>query len=217
MTSLPPIIGLSGKARSGKDTVADMLVQQYGYVRVSWATALKKAVKDLFGWTEDHVNGHLKEVLDDYWGMSPRVVMQRFGTEGMRTVFGEGFWIRVMERQLERIRAEQWPAGMRLNALRFVIPDTRFPNEAGAIHEWGGQVWRLERLDGRPEIAGHSSEVALDNYKDFDWTIHAVTGVPALQSIAADVLTAASDTYQILVGSNRAVRGERQPKAMAGS
>lgn len=178
----PPIIGLSGKARSGKDTVAEMLVTKHGYTRVGMADQMKVVVGLLFGWNKRHLYGDLKETVDEFWGMSPRQVMQRFGTDAMRANFGENFWCRAMERQITE-RAN-WEGKIRPT----VIPDIRFPNEADMVHKLGGQVWRLERLDGRPAINEHVSETALDHFERFDAEIHAPTGVSNLQTLAEILL-----------------------------
>ena len=169
------IIGLSGKARSGKDTVADALVSKRTFVRIGMADQMKTVVALLFGWNSEHTHGRLKETIDDFWGMSPRQVMQRFGTDAMRREFGDDFWVRTMERQLARYAA----------GTNFVIPDIRFPNEAEMVKRLGGQVWRLERLDGPViEASTHPSETALDDYKGFDKILRAPTGVENLQRLA---------------------------------
>lgn len=87
MTSMPKIFAICGFKRSGKDTVADYLVQRYGYTKVKIADPLKAACKLLFGLDDEQVDGHLKEVEDQRWGKTPREIMQFFGTDIMQYAF----------------------------------------------------------------------------------------------------------------------------------
>ena len=75
------IIAITGYKQSGKDTIAKYLCEKYGYVQYSCASPIKEAAKDMFNWTDEHVNGELKEVLDPRWGIMPRQVLQSLGTE----------------------------------------------------------------------------------------------------------------------------------------
>lgn len=78
------IIALCGLRRCGKDTAANFLVSQHGYVHLKVAEKLKHMVRDLFDFTEEQVETNMKEVVDPRWGVSPRKVMQFFGTEIMQ-------------------------------------------------------------------------------------------------------------------------------------
>ena len=78
-------IGLLGKKGSGKDTLADYLVNIKGFVKYSFAKPVKDIAKILFNLSETQLYGELKEQVDERWGISPRVIFQRLGTE-----FGEG-------------------------------------------------------------------------------------------------------------------------------
>lgn len=159
-------VGLSGWARAGKDSVASVLVENYGYTRVSFADPMREALRRLspsiqvgemsnislatavsgLGWEE------LKEVSPDIRGL-----MQRMGTEVGREMFGENFWV---DLAIDRI-----PDGSKV-----VFADVRFPNEAQAIKQLGGQVWRVTR-DGIEPANGHISEHALDDYSEFDQVV----------------------------------------------
>ena len=66
------IIGLGFKARSGKDTVADYLIENYGFKRLAFADALKEGCRHIFELNDEQLYGELKEVEDDYWGVTPR-------------------------------------------------------------------------------------------------------------------------------------------------
>jgi hypothetical protein len=153
------IVGLSGWARSGKDTAADYLVDNYGYTKFSFASPMKEAMYrldpritinelsntslrigvDVYGWEG------LKERSPDVRGL-----LQRFGTEVGREMFGQDFWVDYAMSQI--------PDGAKV-----VIADVRFPNEADAIKKLGGKVLRVER-EGVTAVNNHASESALNDY-----------------------------------------------------
>lgn len=78
------IIILCGAKRAGKDTVADILCSQFEYRKLRIADPLKRICKDVFGFTEEQVEGNSKEVLDPRYNVTPRYIMQVFGTELMQ-------------------------------------------------------------------------------------------------------------------------------------
>jgi hypothetical protein len=128
------IVALVGKKRSGKDTVANVLVNEYGFVRYGLADPIKVVVKYLFDWNEEHTNGNLKETIDSKWGISPRQAMQWLGTEAMQLsicqifpefekVIGRRFWVRKFVFMYEEQARETG------KYLDYVISDVRFPHE----------------------------------------------------------------------------------------
>jgi len=147
------IIGLSGYAQSGKDTVAELLCLNYGYHRISFAQPMRDALMRLNPKVGPEPLAHLVE--DFGWevakqNLEVRRLLQVFGTEVGREMFGESFWIDIAFKQIEQERV--------------VFADVRFPNEAQAIVDKGGQVWRVQRENHKP-INLHSSETALDNWR----------------------------------------------------
>lgn len=146
------LIGISGLAGSGKDTCADHLCSQYGFGRDSFARPIKLFCKAAFGWSERHVNGDLKEVVDPAWQISPRRAMQLLGTECVRDTIHPDFWIKSME--------------LRLSGPT-VISDVRYPNEVEFVLRLG-KVWRLQRQDRRAcADPTHPSETALLDWKQW--------------------------------------------------
>lgn len=100
------LIGLAGRgtingeftstARVGKDEVARVLRDDLGFRTYSFALPLKQVAQVLFGLTEEQMwNDKLKNVVIDAWGLSPRTIFQRIGTEGGRHVFDEGMWAKM--------------------------------------------------------------------------------------------------------------------------
>lgn len=153
------IIGLSGWARVGKDTVADILVKEHGFVKLSFATPMREALYRLNPRIEvaDMQGIHLATAVDGLgWenlkADSPdiRPLMQRLGTEVGRQMFGENFWVDLAMKEAEKHE-------------NVVFADCRFKNEAEAIRNAGGSIWRIER-PGYEAANDHISEHDLDDY-----------------------------------------------------
>ena len=148
------IIGLSGYAQSGKDTVAELLCLNYGFKRISFALPMRDAIYTLNPYVEG--GNRIVDLVDEYgWDVAKanpevRRLLQVFGTEVGRNLFGETFWIDQAFK-----RAEEYE--------RVVFSDVRFPNEAQAIQQRNGDVWRINRHNHTP-VNGHKSEHAMDNF-----------------------------------------------------
>lgn len=95
------IIAITGLKRSGKDTLADYIVEKYGFTKVKIADPLKDICKQLFGLTDSQVETDEKEVVDANWGVTPRQILQFVGTEmfqwklqELMPDIGRAFWMR---------------------------------------------------------------------------------------------------------------------------
>jgi len=154
------VVGISGKKRSGKDTMADVFVEE-GFERHAFAEPIKTAAQTIFNLTDDQVDGDRKEEPDPYWDRTPREIMQHFGTDAFRETYGDEVWV---DSLIQRLR-------LRLPS-HAVVKDVRFPNEVRGLQERAGaEVIRIdasERLDNDDD---HASETALDGYDGFDRTI----------------------------------------------
>lgn len=151
------IIGLTGNLGSGKDTVADYLVDNYGFRKVGFSDQLYEAVEALLN--IDHAAAlqykndpavtievfHESTALFVY---TFREFLQRFGTEMARDVWGEDFWIHRFEDEYLEYEREI-PDNQDL-----VVRDVRFNNEAKLLESHGGFVWQIHR----PEHDGDSHE-----------------------------------------------------------
>lgn len=173
------LIGLSGYARSGKDTFADVLVERHGYTKVAFADTLRKflyAQNPLVGhyfdgdWVKYPEPVRLREVIDKYgWNgykNTPyvdeiRPLVQRTGTEAGRNTLWEDIWVDATFKNLD-------PKG------KYVISDARFPNEADGVVSRGGIMVRIERPGVGPAVdtngVAHPSETSLDDYR-FDYKL----------------------------------------------
>ena len=140
------IIGICGLIGAGKETIADHLVNDHSFVKLSFADKLKDSVATMFDWNRDLLDGKTeqsrkwREQMDPFWSMelkhevTPRLVLQKFGTECMRDGFYDGIWVSLVKKKLKDNPQINW-----------VIPDVRFENEANMIQELGGEVWWVKR------------------------------------------------------------------------
>jgi hypothetical protein len=140
------IIGICGLIGSGKGTVADLLVTDHEFIKVSFADGLKDCVAAVFGWPRHLLEGDSEESRiwreqpDPWWAkkldiphLTPRWILQYWGTEVCRHGFHDDIWIASLE-----YRTQYQPAN-------YVIPDTRFPNEINMISRNGGKIWWIQR------------------------------------------------------------------------
>ena len=140
------IIGVCGLIGAGKDTIADYLVNIHQFRRESFANTLKDAVASVFGWDRELLEGRTKhsrawrEQVDPWWSerlgmpeLTPRWVLQYWGTEVVRRSFHDDTWIASLENKLRKTTDD------------VVISDCRFPNEIAAIKRAGGLVVRVHR------------------------------------------------------------------------
>ena len=140
------IIGICGLIGSGKGSVGDILVEQ-GYTKVSFADKLKDGVATIFGYDRSMLEGDTdesrswREQPDEFWSketgrtITPRIVLQEFGTDCMRNGYYDGVWVSLLKQQILD------------NPGDYVIPDVRFRNEQDMIRELSGQIWRVQRGD----------------------------------------------------------------------
>jgi dephospho-CoA kinase len=153
------IIGLSGYAQSGKDTVAEHLVEHYGYRRVAFADPIRKALYRLNPKIDiaDMVGVPLATAVDGLgWenvkadSEDARKLLQRMGTEVGRDMFGSDIWVQKAFED-NNVTSDD----------KVVFTDVRFLNEYAHIKSYYGKVWRVERLGVGPANT-HVSESQLD-------------------------------------------------------
>lgn len=184
------LIGLSGRAGSGKDTTANLIVQEFmargkQVKTLSFAGKLKEVVCDVF--CIDPV------VFDDrtlknapmlaLGGKSPREVAQFLGTEAFRAIRSE-VWVDYAMKQAQRYMSQ---------GISVIITDVRFLNEAQAIASYGGYIVCLKR--DSVEVYNHASETAIDDIKTrcANWIL---TNNGPMSELASDVKQLASEVFK---------------------
>ena len=139
------IVGIIGLINSGKSTIANILVEDYGFIKVSFADSLKDSVAAIFGWDRQLLQGdtqesrNWREQVDEYWSnvmqhpVTPRWVLQHIGTEVMRDHFHKNIWVHSLMRRTNDPNKN------------YVISDVRFANEVDVILSQQGEIWEVQR------------------------------------------------------------------------
>jgi hypothetical protein len=153
----PRIIAICGFKRSGKDTLADYLCNHHGYTKVKISTPLKEGLKSFFNFNDEQLECSSKDEIDPRWGITPRCVMQYFGTEVMQYQLqnmipgiGRNFWIQRLVNEFLQDKSK-----------KYVIPDMRFMHEYKVLNDYDTTFWRVERtslLNAQQETELHISE-----------------------------------------------------------
>ena len=168
------IIGISGKAGSGKDTAAKMLEVLYANPDISYedfankryknfadiqivhfADSLKETAQVLFRigeWETNTQEG--KKTTINWIGKTVRELLQGIG-QGLRDAIDPNLWVKILF-----ANTEDWS--------NYITADVRYPNEIKAIKERNGVLIRIDRKGAG--AGNHSSETALDDYKE--WDVH---------------------------------------------
>lgn len=147
------IIGVTGRAGAGKDTVHRILDEQfadYPVNRLAFADLLKDSAMASLGLKYQSANAFKQSgsievrIGDTKFEVSGREYLQRYGAEAHREIFGKNFWIDAAFERLQK--------GVT------IVTDVRFDNEAASIHEFGGSMWKVERPGDEIKESDHSSE-----------------------------------------------------------
>lgn len=192
------VIGIHAKFEHGKDALAERLRNAFekrgtNVVFRSWADDLKDEVSTFLASTqrlyvakflEDKNCTYTDEIMDDLYGnelnpfvgdkdfvldlcysaeKKPRVrrILQGWGTEYRRQQTDPDYWVKRLAAYISSLPPKT----------KLIIADTRYPNEAAQIREWGGVLLKVERpghVPSKPEYAGHISETALSAWTDWN-------------------------------------------------
>ena len=165
------ILGVTGLIGSGKDTIADYLVTEHGFKRISFAASLKDAVAAVFNWDREMLEGTTKqsrkwrEKVDIWWAerlempnLTPRWVLQYWGTDVFRNHFHTDIWVASVENKL------------RQTVDNVVITDCRFSNEVNAIKEAGGVTCRVTRGE-QPEWYNAAIAYNKGPVRNYEWLL----------------------------------------------
>jgi hypothetical protein len=149
------LIGLTGYARTGKDTLASILVEKYGYRRIAFADTIRSFLYEVNPMVGCSPSGYLQDLVDlvgwDKAKEEPQVrrLLQDLGVAA-RKLINEDVWITSALADLDPHE-------------KVVIADVRFENEAAMIRLLGGQLWRVKRFN-TSAVNDHVSEIELDGY-----------------------------------------------------
>lgn len=169
------IIGLCGIQGAGKDTVGDILVSEYGFIKLTFASTLKDIVSVLFSWPRDLLEGITeesriwRETVDDFWtektgfeNFTPRKALQLIGTDLFRIHFCNDIWSNIVENKIITTLKNNPKTNI-------VVSDCRFSNEFNLIKQFPDSY--IIKVVRTPDISlndsSHSSETEWLNY-NFD-------------------------------------------------
>lgn len=167
------IIGVTGKARSGKSTISEHLCRHYGFTEYALASGLKRAASALFGWSLPYIEEN-KDNIDPLFGISPRQVLQSLGTDFTQHFLSEMYpeYGRVTGRFLHMKRFHSFLTMTSKD--RIVIPDIRFPHEINYLTLSFNSVIILKvsrPRELRGDVSPHRSEHHIDDLSA-DYFIH---------------------------------------------
>jgi hypothetical protein len=182
------LVGFVGFQNSGKNTAA-LPLEELGYIPISFADSLKDCLSAIFQWPREMIQGTTpesrawREQVDPWWAdrlgipdFTPRMAMQRVGTEALRRHFNQDIWVASVEKKLD--------AGG-----KFVFTDLRYPNEIDLITSRGGKIIRIKKgpepewfdLAKRLNQTLHpmdSHEIMMETYPEVHETEYAWIGSP---------------------------------------
>ena len=157
------IIGIVGKKHHGKDTIADMFVDRYNFKKISFANPLKEGCRHIFGLTYEQLYGDKKDVVDEYWRVTPRRLLQFVGTELFRNQLsklipdiGSSIWVKCVEKTI-----------LDNPNTNYVISDIRFQDELDMLKKHNSFIFKVDRpdLSNRDE---HISGKGIDEIEGYD-------------------------------------------------
>lgn len=175
------IVVINGFIGSGKDTVANILVENCGFKKFSFASALKDAIANIFSWDREMIEGNTpesrewRETVDQWWAtrlgipnFTPRYALQHIGTDVLRNHFCDNIWILALERKIANYQGN------------IVITDGRYKNEIATLTAQNAQVWQVVRekpnwysygilaAEGNPAAIAHLKQLNI-HQSEWDW------------------------------------------------
>lgn len=171
------LIGITGRAKSGKDTSAGIIREYFQNQNksvdiYSFASPLKKIARDIFKFSDFELNTpDGKESHNNFWDITPRKFLQILGTDMFRNVFRDDVWLKCAELYLTDNMADV-----------IIIPDVRFNNEAEFIKKYKGIIIQIYRSNWENDFSGHVSEQGIDD-KYLNWSIYNNYSINELRDI----------------------------------
>jgi len=178
------IIGLAGKFGAGKDAVADVLVERFGFRKLSFAEPLRQECAEAIETRQypdvipDYLRENLKclepkQVWEKPTKPSTRELLQLWGTN-FRRAADPDYWVRKTAEEI-----------LRSPDANIVLSDVRFPNEA-AVAKFHGRLWLINRPSQQLTAHhAHESERFCSEYTDWDLVVQNDSDLTALQDKVA--------------------------------
>ncbi len=161
------LIAVLGRKSSGKDTFANVLINEFGFTRYAFADPLKKGIQSFFNLSDEQLyDVELKEKIDERWGVSPRILFQVFGTDlfqfSIKKFIPE---LKCDERKHWVILFKEWYLEKLSKDPNFkvIISDGRFLHEIEEITKLGGYVVKIVRPVAEINGDKHQSEIEIDS------------------------------------------------------
>lgn len=181
----PRLIGIHGIARSGKDTVANFLVENHFFQRYGFADPLRNFIATITGIPVSMLmDSPIKEEVYEPLGKSPRYMMQTLGTEWGRNLIHPEIWVKAAN--------VAWRSCKQHLQKSMVIPDVRFENEANFIRENNGEIWVITR-PRTLTVNEHISEAGITIQPE-DTLIHNGGTINDLYDIVDDLIFPPAET-----------------------
>jgi len=149
------LVGICGKAGSGKDTIGDHFIKKYGFKKIALADPIKRLVQDVFVLDDATVHDRVlrEQELPAWPGWSVRKFLQYIGTELFREKIDDAVWVKSLWRRVQK--------DVDVN---YIVTDIRFPNELAYFRDNAeyGQFLCIKTVrpgyDGSVGLVGHASE-----------------------------------------------------------
>lgn len=186
MTQKQLLIGVAGKAGSGKDTVANYLKCWFPFRSIAFADPIRDGMRAILGLTDKHFSHPDKEVVLPEFGKSPRQMMQTLGTEWARECVNVDLWLILAGKKIDQYQASGYDV---------VITDVRFENEAEYIRSRGGVIWHVMR--GESTAVAHVSEKGIMFHHHVDHIINNNGTLDDLYTQAGLLVTEAYETVGV--------------------
>lgn len=187
------IIGIIGKKKTGKDKITDIFVKSFNYKKISFADPLKEGCCHIFGLTEDQVYKDEKDVVDEYWKVTPRKLLQFVGTELFRNQLhkvipnlGRSIWVKCLEKKI-----------LDNPDTNFVINNIRFQEELDMLKKYNSFIFKVHRPNASNKDE-HISENVIDYIERYDKLIINDSTIEKLnEKIISTILNIKNFNFQI--------------------
>ena len=153
----PRLIGLAGRAGTGKSTIARLLCEQHAFVEVAFADPIKRALAAMLGLPSAYFHDPFTKDLPIDWlrNTTPQRLIQTLRNGWGRQMIADDLWLILARRRIAQLTAQA--ASQHISGI--VVIDLRYPDEAAMVRQLGGTVWHIVR--DAPPVAAHCNEAGI--------------------------------------------------------